>query len=497
MADNSQKKKQKKVQNKKLLQRKRSFEAQLTQLSLFACLPSFFLLLWVMIYANISLYLILLTVLLGTVSIFYCHNKIHQKSSYQFRSLSNLLDAMNQGDYSLRARASDGNEALNELVSSINSLSIRLNKQRIDMVESQLLLNTVISHIDVAIIALNNNNELVLTNPAANKLLQLPDNHSENSIASSWQQLSKIAKLTSGQSQVMSLSFAHHKGQFNVHREAYRQGGKQQTLLFITDVSTMLRSEERKAWQSLVRVISHEINNSLAPIASISQSLTRLITRPSSGESSIEDSFAEKKDYLIEGLAIVSQRASNLAQFVNSYKQISSLPEPNRQATSILGLVHKVIKLYAQDKIQLCSTLDATLSIDAIQFEQVLINLIKNSVEATAHLENSDNALQEVSQILIDWQVETNIFTLTVSDNGTGISNLDNLFVPFYTTKKSGSGIGLVLARQIIEGHGGKLTLKNKTITENVVEEPIQAVEEQKNAVNLSGSVATIELPYQ
>jgi nitrogen fixation/metabolism regulation signal transduction histidine kinase len=449
-----------------------------------------------MIYANISIYLILLTVLLGTVSIFYCHNKIHQKSSFQFRSLSNLLEAMNQGDYSVRARASHGNEALNELVSSINTLSIRLNKQRIDMVESQLLLNTVISHIDVAIIALNNNNELVLTNPAANSLLKLPDNNSDNSIASFLQQLSQIEQLASGQSQVMSLSFTNNQGQFNVHREAYRQGGKQQTLLFITDVSTMLRIEERKAWQSLVRVISHEINNSLAPIASISQSLTRLITRPTSDENPKVDSLQENKDFLIEGLAIVSQRASNLAQFVNSYKQISSLPEPNRKTISIVGLVNKVIKLYAQNKIQLCSTLDVSLSIDAVQFEQVLINIIKNSVEATAHLDSSDNTLQEVSKIFIDWQVDNNIFTLTVSDNGTGISNLDNLFVPFYTTKKSGSGIGLVLSRQIIEGHGGKLTLKNKTITKNIAQEPIQEVGAQTKVVNLSGSIATIELPF-
>jgi|GEM_PF-4234246 len=149
----------------KLVQTKRSFEAQLTQLSLFASLPLFLLLLWVMVYANISLYLVLLTALLGTVSICFCHSQIYQKSSYQLRSLSNLLDAMNQGDYSIRARPSQGDKALNELVHSINNLSERLNKQRIETVESQFLLNTVIQHIDVAIIALNSSNELVLTNP--------------------------------------------------------------------------------------------------------------------------------------------------------------------------------------------------------------------------------------------------------------------------------------------------------------------------------------------
>jgi len=492
-------------QQQRLVQKKQSFEAQLTQLSLFACLPFFLLLLWLMLYAGISIYLFLLTALLGSLSITYCHSKIHQKSSFQYRSLSNLLEAMNQGDYTIRARTSHGDQALNELVTSINNLSERLNKQRIETAESQLLLNTVIEHIDVAIIALNNSNELVLTNPVANKLLKLTDNINENTVKPVWQQLAQLDELTSGQSKVMSLNFSGQKGQFNVHRESYRQGGEQQTLLFITDVSTMLRSEERKAWQSLVRVISHEINNSLAPIASISQSLTRLITRPPSvgsadvNSTEITGTIEDNKGYLVEGLAIVSQRATNLTQFVNSYKQIASLPEPNKQLTSIQCLLKKVIKLCAENKVELCSDLDVSLSIDAIQFEQVLINLIKNALEATAHLNSVDEQVvkEYVSEIHIDWQVQDNIFTLTVSDNGTGISNPDNLFVPFYSTKNNGSGIGLVLSRQIIEGHNGKLTLKNKTITEKVDQKAIQEVNDHTNTVNLSGSIATIELPYQ
>ena len=489
-------------QEKKMKQKKGSFEAQLTQLSLSACLPFFFLLLWLMIYAEISIYLTLLTFLLGSLNILYCHNEIHQKSSYQFRSLSNLLEAMNQGDYSVRARASHGNEALNELVVSINNLSERLNEQRINMVESQLLLKTVINHIDVAIIA-TDNNDLILTNPAANKLLQLSANDLEGSVTSS-QQLAQIPELSDGQNQVMTLNFAGHKGQFNVHREAYRQSGKQQTLLFITDVSNMLRSEERKAWQSLVRVISHEINNSLAPIASISQSLTRLLTRPDSSETSLESGFEEKQSYLIEGLAIVSQRARNLTQFVNSYKQIASLPEPNKESTSIEGLVTKVVKLYGKDKVILSSATDVNLSIDSIQFEQVLINLIKNSIEATAQLSKincDDKTKPYEAKILIDWQVEGNSFILTVTDNGTGVSNPDNLFVPFYTTKKDGSGIGLALSRQMIEGHNGKLTLKNKSSVEKAMPEVIPKITKETNAeikkVNLSGCIAVIELPYR
>jgi nitrogen fixation/metabolism regulation signal transduction histidine kinase len=428
-------------------QNKKSFEVQLTQLSLLTSLPLFLLLVAVMIYANISIYLILLTVLISSLVMVYSHSKLHQKSAYQFRSLSNLLDAMVQGDYSLRARPSDGDEALNELVDSINSLSLRLNKQRIETTESQLLLTTVINHIDVAILALNENNELVLTNPAAKKLLQIPAELQEFDLIESFSQFDQIAAMTSGNSQVMSLSFANQQGKFNVHLEEYRENGKPQKLVFITDVSTMLRSEEHNAWQALVRVISHEINNSLAPIASLSQSLRRLLTR--------QEDLESHKDYLVEGLSIISQRSNSLTEFVNSYKQIASLPEPKKQANSVLELVNKTVALYPDESIEVRHIDDITLFIDAVQFEQVLINLVKNAIEA---IKNTG----EAGKVVIHGQVNGAVFTLSLVDDGTGVSNVGNLFVPFYTTKSKGSGIGLVLCRQIIEAHGGKIYLTNR-----------------------------------
>ena len=430
-------------------QEKRSFEVQLTQLSLIASLPLFFLLIGIMFYADISIYLILLTILFASISIALCHVKIHQKSSYQFRSLSNLLDGMIRGDYSLRGRSNENDIALNELVNSINSLAIRLNKQRIESVESQLLLKTVINHIDVAIIALNDENELILLNPAASKVLQLPDKESSQLSLKQLKQLEQLGQLESGQSKVMTLKFANQQGKYNVHMEEFRESGKQQKLLFLTDVSHILRSEEQNAWQSLVRVISHEINNSLAPIASIRQTLKRFLNRQQDIESHKED--------LIEGLTIISQRTNNLRDFVNSYKQISCLPDPKKVSTSINDLVNKIIPLYAKNNITFDEGLDSdvNLLIDPIQIEQVLINIIKTAVVCTQSV-NSEG------EINLDWQVDGDIFTLTISDEGAGVINPDNLFVPFYTTKQQGSGIGLVLCRQILDAHHGQLTLTNR-----------------------------------
>jgi len=438
---------QDKFQKVELNERKTSFEGQLTKLSLLAALPPYLLLIWVMFYANISIYLVLLVMLVGGLIIVFCHSKIHQKSAYQFRSLSNLLDAMVQGDYSLRARTSEGDKALNELVGAINSLALRLNKQRIESIESQLLLQTVIKHIDVAIIAFNDSNELVLCNPTARKLLQLTGSDNDKFFTDTDNQLAQVDAIGNGQSQVMTLTFSGQQGKFNVHKEVYRKDGKQQELLFITDVSTMLRSEERKAWQALVRVISHEINNSLSPIGSISQSLKRLLTKSTDIE--------EHSDFLLEGLTVIAQRTNNLGNFVNSYKQIASLPEPVKQLTSITNLVSKVTKLYPEDTVEMITIEDVSLSVDVVQLEQVLINLVKNAVEAIKNTGVS-------GKVSISWQRVGKNFKLIIVDDGTGVSNPDNLFVPFYTTKAKGSGIGLVLCRQIIEGHGGKLSLVNR-----------------------------------
>lgn len=426
------------------MQKRRPFEAYLIRLVLLVSLPLLLLLLWVMAYADISVWLILLTGLIGSLVILYCSYSIYQKVSYQFRSISNLLEALIQGDYTLRARTDQSGGAFDELVLAINGLARRLSQQRWESVESQLLLRTIIEHIDVAIIALNQDNQISFVNPAAENLLQL-----NNAITSEelLQQLAFVQELTSGCHQVVELSLGYQQGRFNVYVEEFREAGKQHKLLFITDIRTLLRSEERKAWQDLVRVISHEINNSLSPIASISQTLKRLLERDAKSADVAAD--------LREGLSIISERAKGLSEFVDSYKQLAKLPEPQTQPLSIRQLVEKIVALFNSAPIEIKAEAEVVLPLDPVQFEQVLINLLKNALEATVHTNPG-------SVITINWYCNRQFFKLNICDQGSGISNPDNLFVPFYSTKKQGSGIGLVLCRQIIEAHNGRLTLSNR-----------------------------------
>lgn len=427
------------------MQKNRPFEAQLTRLALITSVPLLLLLLWVMVYADIAMSLILLAAFVFGIIILYTHFQIKHKAEYQFRSLSNLLDAMSQGEYSLRARSDQNEGALGEVIRSINGLANRLSTQRRESAESQRLLHTVIEHIDVAIVALTDTNEISFYNPAANKLFLLDENSGPNQLTT---QLSFLDSFSSGYQQVIELTLGHQQGRFNVHIEEFRDTGKQHKLLFITDVRTLLRSEERKAWKSLVRVISHEINNSLSPIASISQTLKRLVSRDLEGTKHADD--------LASGLSLIAERTRGLSEFVNSYKQLAKLPEPKTQHVSLLELVTKIKILFSPQVIVIDTETDLYLHIDPVQIEQVLINLCKNAFEAMAR--NNPSGC-----IYIYWCVSGGHCHLTLKDQGPGISNPENLFVPFYSTKKQGSGIGLVLCRQIIEGHNGHLSVTNRS----------------------------------
>lgn len=436
---------------------KRPLEQQMMQLALLASVPVLLILLWTMIYADISTWLILLT-LLGSVGLIgYPAYLIHHTLVYQLRGLGNLVNSMAQGDYSLRARHIDDSSATSELLQAINALADRLHHQRWESVESQLLLRTVIEHIDVAILALNESGELRLLNPAARQLLNT-DN--EKKLPPLQQQLSFLQAFRSGEHQVVELALGHQLGRFNVHVEEFREAGRQHKLLFITDVQMLLRREESKAWQSLVRVISHEINNSLSPIASISQTLARMLQ---------QQDYTVIHEELTSGLNIIATRAVGLGQFVESYKQLAKLPEPRKQPVALTALINKVRGLFKESNIDIEAAADVVIDVDPLQLEQVLINLLKNAVEAMTQTQSG-------ASIKIAWSKQGNVLQLTVCDEGCGITNSENLFVPFYSTKKHGTGIGLVLCRQIIEAHDGRIHITNR---------------KQKQ-----GCCATIELPY-
>ncbi len=209
-----------------------------------------------------------------------------------------------------------------------------------------------------------------------------------------------------------------------------------------------MREEEREAWQRLLRVLGHELNNSLAPIQSVAQSLESSLQRERQGNPS-ESLLADVR----QGLAIIRSRTEALARFMAAYSRLARLPQPTLAPVDLHDVVHSVAKLSVRVPLSLKEGPHAMIRADRDQIEQLLINLIRNAADAS---------LEVGGEVSIEWSRNGSYWEVRVIDEGPGISNPANLFVPFFTTKPGGSGIGLVLSRQIAEAHGGTLTLENR-----------------------------------
>ncbi|MEZ9819452.1 PAS domain-containing sensor histidine kinase [Shewanella sp. 10N.286.45.A1] len=328
---------------------------------------------------------------------------------------------------------------------ALNLLAEMMAQQNIVSREKHILLHKVISQIDVAIIAADEHHNITLVNPAAERLFGYPCFDMEG-----WplKKLGIIPSVLPCSGKVLEFELKpfekeQSKKRVLLRKDEYFQNGLKQQLIFITDIQNLLREEERLAWQKLLRVLSHEINNSLAPITSISDTLLRQISR---NTDNIHDSD------LKGGLGIIKERADSLNAFINSYQQLSRIPAAEKQQIDLAILVPSIASLFKGVKIQLIGELLVVYA-DKIQVEQVLVNLIKNAQESMCN--------NELGIISISWRRVDDKAIIEVSDQGCGISNMDNLFVPFYTTKAKGSGIGLVLCRQLLMNNGGDLNIRN------------------------------------
>ncbi|HEX9728294.1 MAG TPA: ATP-binding protein [Gemmatimonadales bacterium] len=355
------------------------------------------------------------------------------------QTLSNLIAALGEQDYSIRARDARPTDALGLAYWEVNALTDILHTQRLEAIEATALLSKVIAEIDVAIFAFDGGGRLRLVNRAGERLLHRTESQSLGRTAG---ELHLAEYLTGATARVTEIAFPGKIGRWEIRRSTFRQGGLPHTLLVLNDLSTVLREEERQAWRRLVRVLSHEINNSLAPIKSIADSLSETIAR----------SQPQPDSDLQSGLHVIASRAESLRRFMASYARLARLPAPTKRPVQVDGLVRRVVGLETRRPVEIVRGPAVTVEADPDQLEQVLINLVSNAVEA---LEDTGGTVR------VGWERGNGHVELRVDDNGPGLPDPANLFVPFFTTKPQGSGIGLVLSRQIVEAHGGTLTVTN------------------------------------
>ena len=358
--------------------------------------------------------------------------------------IANLLAGLREGHFTLRAREEQSDDVLGAVRREVNALQETLRDQRLGALEADALLRRVMEEIDVAVFAFDAGGALRLANRAGERLLAQPV---ERLIGRTATQLGLEQCLVGETPRILELVVpGAATGKWEVRRRPFRQGGLPLDMVVLADISRVLRAEERQVWQRLVRVLSHEINNSLAPIKSLAGTMTSLLARAPRP--------ADYEDDLRKGLDVIGARADALNRFMASYARLAKLPPPSKEPLDVGEWVRRVVRLESRLPVRLVEGPAVTVPADGDQLDQLLINLVKNAAEA---------AQQTGGEAEVAWTVRDGMLEVEVRDEGPGLQSTTNLFVPFFTTKPSGTGIGLVFCRQVAEAHGGGLTLANRS----------------------------------
>ncbi len=395
---------------------------------------------------------------------------VRQRVRRSLMTLANMLGAVRDGDFSVRGRMDGGRDALGLAFHEINSLTETLQEQRLGALEATALLRRVLAEVEVGIFAFDADARLRVVNNHGERMLGRP---AERLVGSSAAELGLDHCLEGESLRTVELtSFggpASGTGRWLLRRSSFRQGGFPHQLLVLSDASRALREEEHDAWKRLVRVLSHEINNSLAPISSVAGSLEQLLRR--------DPRPADWEDDLRSGLEVIAGRSEGLRRIMASYARLAKLPPPRLARVEVAAWVRRVASMETRLPVVVLPGPEIAIRADGDQLDQLLINLVGNAVDASFEARTLEageaGPTGEVGDVggggeggeggvRVGWDRKGDALHVWVEDDGPGVADNANLFVPFFTTKREGSGIGLALSRQIAEGHAGDLSLRDR-----------------------------------
>src|SRR5258707_11222212 len=371
---------------------------------------------------------------------------LHGQVIRPMQTLSNMVAAIREEDFSFRLRGGGREDSLADLIFEINSLAMRLQQQKISALEATALLKKVMMEIDVAVFTFDQQQRLRIVNRAGEQLM---GRIAPRMLGLTAEELGLHEFLQTPGPQTVQMTFPGKHGRWAISHTAFRENGVPHELLIISDLSRALREEERQAWQRLIRVLGQDLNNSLAPIRSIAATLQSVTARAALHEEVHQD--------VAQGLKVIENRVESLGRFMQAYTQLARMPAPVRSRVEVGSLVERAASLERRLPVKVVEGPRVNVDADADQLEQLLINLIRNATDASL-----DASLRQPGSVEVGWRTNARSVEVFIRDEGPGLLNSDNLFVPFFTTKHGGSGIGLILSRQIAESHGGALQLANR-----------------------------------
>jgi nitrogen fixation/metabolism regulation signal transduction histidine kinase len=365
---------------------------------------------------------------------------IYEVVAYPLRTVANVISAVREEDYSIRAREARDGAILGEIMLELNDLSATMRRRHLAALEAAALVRAVISEVDAAIFAFDAESRLELVNRAGERLL------ADTVIGRTAEELGVSDLLQLDEAATVERSFGGVSARWSVRVSVFRREGQTHRLLVVADISRALRQEEIRAWQRVVRVLGHELNNSLAPIKSIAGTLEEAVA--------MEKSETPLHANLTRGLSVISRRADSLARFLSVYSELARLPEPTLRTIELDAVVRRAVALDRRIDVAVAGGPVVRIEADEDQLEQAVINVIKNAIDAS---------LETGGGVSVQWRASGDAAELSIVDDGPGLASTANVFTPFFTTKPGGSGIGLVLSRQIAEAHGGTLELRNRS----------------------------------
>ena len=381
---------------------------------------------------------------------------LQEQTTRPLQTLANVIGSLREEDYSFRARNASPDDALGELSLEVNALADMLSEEKLRSVEATALLQRVVDEIDAPLFTFDPGSSLRLVNPAGERLLRQTKSRL---LGRSATDLGLQQCLAADNESLVELSVNGSQARWLLRRSAFRQSGIPHTLIVLSDVSRALREEERRTWQRLIRVLGHELSNSLAPIKSIAGSLGSRVSTTAMD--------AEVRSDLQRGLEIIEARSASLHRFLEAYRRLAQMPAPALREITLGPLVARAAGLETRLKVCVQPGPDLAFQADPDQLEQMLINLIRNAADAVLETRRrEDLASREISEkngVVVRWDAGKEEVTLAIEDEGPGLMNPGNVFTPFYTTKPNGSGVGLVLSRQIAEAHGGSIEISNRS----------------------------------